>query len=465
MPFNVKSLSLLLVSTSLMGCMGEAQPITSTPTETASPTIGTSIADNVIRPEVVKQVREDKDIIEGRKSLRDLDNRLKPYETLLASSTNQQEKDFIELYMKSLKFKHTVDNAQSEEERSKARAIALDQIRPLRQQFIQSYLQSPELRSLLIKLHELQTNELKQAEPDDELRRKQEAATKEFVAFFENPDLDAQTKAEIEALDRLGVVTQKDVQSLKEALRYIAAQPSSSPEVPHASPEVSLRQARLGDSKDGGTINTSHLSVNHISGSQARLSVPLHIHLKGTIEGSKQTEDVTGATVYKVNDTLLGLIYGYANTSRARGMPLKHHETSAVIAHSFGRTYVEAQAGFVTTTFGQGEIGGERYQMSVGHDFERVTPFIQATVRRFNPVKELAVYAGCEVDIMHLAMGQDSVSSNLTVKGGYHAFKGLVASIEGSLELKLSQGVTMQTALNLSPWEASTLKIGVAFTQ
>lgn len=78
---------------------------------------------------------------------------------------------------------------------------------------------------------------------------------------------------------------------------------------------------------------------------------------------------------------------------------------------------------------------------------------------------EHAAYAGCELDVVNIVTDSYGLSGRLTVKGGYHSFKGAVGSIEGSGAIQLNDGLKIETAINLAGGEASGARIGFSIEQ
>lgn len=126
---------------------------------------------------------------------------------------------------------------------------------------------------------------------------------------------------------------------------------------------------------------------------------------------------------------------------------------------------MKGRAGFVNSTLNHSAVNGERYQVSMGYDFDAVTPFVQAAVRNLNNINEHAAYVGCELDVMNIVADSYTLSGQLTVKGGYHSFKGVIGSVEGSGAIQLNDGLKIDVALNVAGGEESTARIGFSVDQ
>lgn len=400
----------------------------------------------------------------------DIEQTLAHLERLSESSTSTKEKAFLSLKIGTLK---SILDSRKDQARMPEGAFLETRVPEIFSyfvfrnngimNFVNRYVQSPQLKGSLTKYIEAENDILVrvtfEGEPfkgslkEKALKEAQKVALDEIKARFQSD------KSELLFLEKLGLLPPDVSQMVKASLAPAAALSAG---VPNLSERVSLRGARVG----GATVDLSQLMVNGVAGSQAALSMPMYVQLKGSVEGaSKATQDLTGVAVYKFDNTLVGIIHGYANTSNSSYSTLNHNETSAVVSRSFGKAYIEGQAGFVNSKLNQHAISGERYQVSFGYDFDTVTPFVQATTRSLKNHAEYATYVGCELDVMNVTADAYTLSGRLTVKGGYHSFKGTVGAVEGSGVLQLKDGVKVEAGLNLAGEETSTARIGFSIDQ
>lgn len=432
-----------------------------------------SIADGAIRPEVKKAIKEAYSLIRISEYTNDpvkhqeykkqkVDSLRKSLAELQGFVSNKQSNLEAKILNDGIHALEGLVNVNSityssEEAESTAIEKVVDRHRESLAQTIFQNLQSPKLKEYLTKIYQMESDRHSVSPVYNPATVQQ--YLKEFLAFYSSSSHDSLTKSEIKALDELGFLTTNDIQNIRR-FAYPGSKPLSA-ETPNLSDDVSLRRARQGSA----SADFSKLMLNGVAGGYARLSLPVYVQLKGAIENSKETNDLTGTVVYKVNNTLVGMIHGHANASYNTSTSLNHNESSVVISHSFGKTYLEGQAGFIHSTINQQDISGERYQLSAGYDFEYLTPFVQASTRNLNAVNEHSVQAGCEVDVMNLVTDQYKLSTRMTLKGGYHSFKGTVGSVEGTFELGLNSGVTIQTGFKLNNNNESAAKISVSFDQ
>lgn len=403
--------------------------------------------------------------LDDAKGIELVQNTLDKMEELLTTSQNQPERDFLK--MRSHAFSKMLKAFEIKDEKKRKDAIreAFVSVAPEQKAFFQKYIQSSQLRGAVLAFQDLaQERMYLEQYPEKQLERKAHEAkivslSKQLITLYDNPNLDVQTKAEFVALDKIGLLPQEMIESLRGFAT--ADSPFLSASTPDLSEKASLRRAR----QDGAEVDFSQLMMNGVAGGYAPLSLPVYVQLKGSIEGSKDTRDLTGVAVCKFDHMLVGVIHGYANASKNSDSTLNHNETSAVISRSFGNAYLEGQAGFIHSTINQQDISGERYQLSAGYDFEYLTPFVQASTRNLNAVNEHSVQAGCEVDVLNLVTDQYKLSTRMTLKGGYHSFKGAVGSVEGSGTIQLNDGLKLDAALNLAGREESSARIGFSIDQ
>lgn len=457
------ALSILLISTAIAAC-GD-------PVRTTTIREGGSVLDNPIS-QAAKQAVTDatsavqipnaaskEDVVEIIKST--MSKRLDTLEDLYHKSTNESEKRYLSIWIDLLKTSILTADLSDSSQDELARKSAFDFSTA---QFFAYYLQNKELRSYLDTYARVQTdillaemnrkNSSSRATIEEytlkitELQSDAVKIRKKILAMYQDPKLSDYYRKEMQELESLGLMP-------------VELSPTPSAETPNLSESVSLRRARQG----GASADFSQLRVNGVSGGYAPLSLPMYVQLKGTLEGSKETRDMTGLAVYKVNNTLVGMIHGYANASNNPHTYLSHNESSLVISHSFGRAYLEGQAGFIRSTTNQHEVFGQRYQLSAGYDFEHFTPFVQASARDIHNLNERSIQVGCEVEIMRLATDQYTLSSHMMLKGGYHSLRGSIGSIEGFFELGLHNGVNIQTGFTTFNNATAIVQINISVDQ
>lgn len=462
--------SVLMTSAVIAACGDSGGKNNVASSEDTSATSTLSIADARIRPQVgdafksaIVTVMSETDKTKQEAAARKM---LSEYKALLGTSTDPQERELLQMITTALDKALEIEKISDESERIVASHRIFAELVPEQRAFMRKYIQSDQLRNLILQIQDVsrERSELvlhpeKKAEMQA-LEGKSKELAKQMIALYDNPDLDAQTRAEFAALDDIGLLSKAEIESLR---RFAASEPMPqlSSGAPSLSEKASLRSAR----RNGAEVDFSQLTVSGVSGTQVKLSLPIHLKLKGSFDGSKSTQDLTGVAVYKFNNTLVGLIHGYANESNNPNSYLNHHESSAVISQLFGKAYIEGQVGFVKSETNRAEVKGERYQIALGYDFEAVTPFVQATVRNLNNLTEQAAYAGCEFDIMNVVTNGYTVSGHLTLKGGYHSFKGSVGSVEGLASLELNSGLNIQAGLNVSNQDTPHAKLSFSLNQ
>ena len=467
MNLNLKnSLAVLLISTAIVACGGDKGSNTSFD----GPALTTqSISDGAIRPEVgaftketISKMMSEPDEAKQIELAQKLTDTM---EAFLTTSQTQQERDFLQMYIKTFNKTPEIVKTTAKDQRPEAVYRLFLSLKEQQALFARKYIQSPQFRSLILQLQAstLEKTELdrhpEKVEERDANKAKVTDLTRKFLALYDDPNLDERTRKEFAAMDAIGILPKSFIESMRESI--MAQTEPLSAETPNLSDDVSLRRARQG----GSSADFSQLMLNGVAGGYAPLSLPVYVQLKGTIENSKETKDLTGTVMYKLNNTLVGMIHGHANTSNNTFTSLNHNESSVVISHSFGKAYLEGQAGFIQSTINQQNVSGDRYQLSAGYDFEYFTPFVQASTRNLNAVNEHFVQAGCEVDVANLVTDLYKLSTRMTLKGGYHSFKGTVGSVEGTFEFGLNSGVTIQTGFKLFNNNDSAAKICVSFEQ
>lgn len=329
----------------LVGCGGNNNQSSTTKDGGAALT-NQSIADGSIRLEVIAAIKEL--TIKARSAENDpalFKESITRLQSLLSTSTNQQEQDFLQMHSNAFSKMLKAFEIKNEEKRMDAIREDFVSLAPEQRTFVQKYIQSTQLRSVFLALQDLAQEKMyleQHSEKQSERKAHEEKAksiAKQMIALYDNPNLDAQTKAEFAALDKIGMFSKEIIESLR---HFANSSPSpQSSEVPSLSEKVSLRRAR----QEGASLDFSQLMVNGVAGSQVALSTPMYVQLKGSVEGSKNTEDLTGVAVYKFDNTLVGVIHGYANASSDPHSTLNHNETSAVVSRSFGKAYLEGQGG------------------------------------------------------------------------------------------------------------------------
>jgi|GEM_PF-3020167 len=467
MTSSLKNIFLALMTSVMIASCGDSDGKDNAGSSTPSTR---SIADAKIRPEVGNAIKMGLPTImsehDSKKQEAAVTKMLSEYNALLSTSTDPQEQDFLQMYIRAFDKVLETYKISDESERMVAQQGVLAEMAPEQRAFVQKYVQSVQLRSLLLQFQEAaqERNNLslypEKVSEMAALEIKTRELQKQLIALYDNPDLDMQTKAEFAALDEFGMFPKSMIDQLRNSIASESAEALSSG-APSLSEKASLRSARRSDAK----VDFSQLTVNGESGSQLNLQLPIHIKLKGSVNESKSTQGLTGVFAYKLNNTLIGLIHGYANESNNLNSSLNHHESSVVISRLFGKAYIEGQVGFVKSETYRYEVKGERYQIALGYDFQAFTPFVQATVRNLNDRTEQAAYAGCEFDIMNIVTNGYRISGHLTLKGGHHSFKGAVGSIEGSGSLKLNDGLNIQAGLTVSNQDTPHANFGFSINQ
>lgn len=280
---NISTLVLLTVSSlALVGCGGSNGG--SSTQDTGVALTSQSIADGLIRPEVKTLTRESlQKVMSERDEAKQQEiaqKVLDQYQSLLKTSTNQQERDLLQMYVNS--FDKMVETYKIADKTK--RGLAIQQVFA---ELVPEYIQSTQLRSLVLQLQSLSQEKMDLEQyPEKQLERKaheEKARTtaKKMLALYDNPNLDAQTKAEFAAMDEIGILPKSMIDSMR---RFVASTPEElSSEAPLLSEKVSLRRAR----QDGASVDLSQLMFNGVAGSQAQLGLSMYVQLKGSVENQK----------------------------------------------------------------------------------------------------------------------------------------------------------------------------------
>jgi hypothetical protein len=181
---------------------------------------------------------------------------------------------------------------------------------------------------------------------------------------------------------------------------------------------VSLRQARTATT---GLVDARAFNMNGTSGQSIELGLPLFVQLKGDVSSAKSTDAATGSVAYRLGNTVIGAIQGYANSGAGFGTDSRQLETSVVASHSFGSFFVEGQIGSVSANDVHiSDWSGVRSQVTLGLDTEFVSPFVQLTHRQLDrsglDLNETTAHVGLDMDIAKLAADTYSVDTRLLAK-------------------------------------------------
>ncbi|MBN8568532.1 MAG: hypothetical protein J0M18_02780 [Ignavibacteria bacterium] len=255
--------------------------------------------------------------------------------------------------------------------------------------------------------------------------------------------------------------TVDEFQGLFEPLPTVAAM---SAEVPaELSGDVSNRQARTAEN---GSLNLRGFNVNGAAGESIELGMPLFVQLKGDVSSSKSTEAVTGSVAYRLGNTVIGAIQGYANSGEGFGVEGRQLETSIIASQSFGAFFIEGQIGTVSATdVHDSNWKGMRSQVTLGIDTEFVSPFVQVAHRQLDrggfDLNQTTAYVGVDMDVAKLKADSYTVDTRLLAKVGYgdKAWSkgtndlGTTSEFSGSVEwsgtLSLNSGISFNASLNL----------------
>ena len=239
---------------------------------------------------------------------------------------------------------------------------------------------------------------------------------------------------------------------------------------------ISLRQARTSAT---GSADLRAFNVNGAAGESIALGMPLFVQLKGDVSSSKATEAATGSVAYRLGNTVIGAIQGYANSGDGFGIEGRQFETSVVASHSFGSFFIEGQLGSVSATdVHSSNWKGMRSQVTLGLDTEFVSPFVQLTHRQLDrsglDLNQTTGFVGLDMDVAKLKADSYSVDARLTAKVGYGekawsvnatdlgTTTGVSSSVEWASSLNLNSGVKFTTNLGLDTVAGSSAAVNVS---
>ncbi len=239
---------------------------------------------------------------------------------------------------------------------------------------------------------------------------------------------------------------------------------------------TSLRQARTAAT---GLVDSSAFKMNGVAGQSIELGMPLFVQLKGDVSSAKATEAATGSVAYRLGNTVIGAIQGYANSGAGFGIDSRQLETSVVASHSFGSFFVEGQIGSVSATeVHNSNWSGLRSQITLGLDTEFVSPFVQLAHRQLDrsglDLNETTAYVGLDAEVAKLAADTYSIDTRLLAKAGYGSkawslgsndlgsTTGFSGSVEWSSSLNLNSGVTFSSNLALDTVSGSSAAVNVS---
>ena len=226
-----------------------------------------------------------------------------------------------------------------------------------------------------------------------------------------------------------------------------------------SSSSVSLRAGRLGASG----LDATALTLNGVSGNRVDLGLPLFVQLKGSVDGGKSTTGTTGVVAYRLGNTVIGAVQAYANSGEGFGSDSRQLEISVVASHSFGGFFVEGQLGAVSANnVHTADWSGVRSQVTLGYDFDTVSPFVQLTHRDFGDRTDTAAYAGVEMDLSEFKIPEATFNTHLLTKVGHHSMNGFSGSVEWSGSLTLNSGVSFSTNLGLDTVAGSAAKFNIS---
>ncbi|QOL20322.1 hypothetical protein [Candidatus Bodocaedibacter vickermanii] len=267
----------------------------------------------------------------------------------------------------------------------------------------------------------------------------------------------------------------KDPATAAAAEEYLAAALSSG-SIKDLSGNVSLRTARTAVT---GLVDGSAFKVNGVAGQSVDLGMPLFVQLKGDVSSAKATDAATGSVAYRLGNTVIGAIQGYANSGAGFGIDSRQLETSVVASHSFGSFFVEGQIGSVSATeVHNSNWSGLRSQVTLGLDTEFVSPFVQVAHRQLDRsglnLNETTAYVGLDAEVAKLAADTYSIDTRLLAKAGYGSKNwsanskdlgsttGFSGSVEWSSSLNLNSGVSFSSNLALDTVAGSSAALNVS---
>lgn len=267
----------------------------------------------------------------------------------------------------------------------------------------------------------------------------------------------------------------KDPATAAAADEYLAAALSSG-SIKDLSGNVSLRTTRTAAT---GLVDGSAFKMNGVAGQSIELGMPLFVQLKGDVSSAKATDAATGSVAYRLGNTVIGAIQGYANSGAGFGTDSRQLETSVVASHSFGSFFVEGQVGSVSATeVHNSNWSGLRSQVTLGLDTTFVSPFVQVAHRQLDRsglnLNETTAYVGLDAEVAKLAADTYSIDTRLLAKAGYGSkdwsanskdlgsTTGFSGSVEWSASLNLNSGVSFSSNLALDTVAGSSAALNVS---
>lgn len=172
-----------------------------------------SIAAGLIRSEVCVLVRDSlSQIVTARDEAKQVEivkTLSQKMLTLLSTSAHQQEQDFLNMHINSLS---RMSKIQESSDRNKAFQVLFESLRTEQEKFIRNYLKSDQLRSLVLQIRSATQEKLALENQPGKIteqaanKAKTQELFKQMLAFYDNTDLDEQTRRELNALDELSIV-------------------------------------------------------------------------------------------------------------------------------------------------------------------------------------------------------------------------------------------------------------------
>jgi hypothetical protein len=391
---------------------------------------------------------------------------LQNLKALQPTVTTEVEKDFLNLQIAAKEIAATSEQLSAAEIKTQSLAI-LQKSTPL----FNKYIQTTELRNALIHMTETGFEGMylyylgKEKDAKGESLTPQEQAqkasnekkmialTKSFIALTTQAETNPTLAAELDALDKIGLFTKKQLADLEQSL---AAEEARDAGLDLGS-NTSLRRMRTGGSEGHADLTAFNLNGN--AGSLHALPKNLYLQVSGSTNTLKNQSTLTGVAAYKINNTLVGVIHGHTNTHLSSVATPPLHETSAVVSQSCGNAFIEAQAGVIA-----GNIQGSRAMLSLGYDFKYVTPFIQTLYRNIHNTNHYSVYAGLEADVLNFATHAYTTTFNLNVKGGHNQNAAFIGQLAASANLTLNNGLGISNKLTLNEKLTPTVELGFSYT-
>lgn len=224
-------------------------------------------------------------------------------------------------------------------------------------------------------------------------------------------------------------------------------------EIPEDVSDQSLRTARTAAT---GSLDLTTFKINGVFGQSIELGQTLFVQLKGDVSSAKLTELATGYVAYRLGNTVIGAIQGYANSGAGFGTDSRQLETSVVASHSFGSFFVEGQIGSVSANdVHLTDWSGYRSQITLGLDTEFVSPFVQITYRQLNRdgfycLNETSGYIGLDMDVANLKADTYSISTHLLTKIGCSSNEWLSQSKEDGSTSGFKSSLEWSGLLNIN---------------